>query len=287
MIFEGVCTALVTPFDRENQIDYKSTQRLLNLQIQAKVRAILILGSTGEGGSLSCAEREEFISFARENLPKSVKLIVGVGSNQIEEASHMIDEAQRLGADACLVQTPYFMKCTQEGIFQHFKKICERTSLPIIVYNIPSRSGVNLEPDTMKRLCDFSNICGLKEANGNIDHILAMFHAIAEKTAIYCGNDNLNLVFERLGANGTISVTSNAFPKQIVEMFENNSKTNVMQDKFFDVNNLMFCEPNPIPIKYVLHKMGLIENNLRLPLTQLSKKWQAEISRELDKIGRE
>lgn len=285
-IFEGVCTALVTPFNKKNEIDYDATKRLLENQIKNKVNAILILGSTGESFSLSPEERKKFISFVRALVPKTCKLIVGAGSNVCEEASRLVNEAESLGADACLVQTPYFCKCTQNGIFQHFKKICKNINLPIIVYNIPSRSGVNILPQTMKKLCEIENICGLKEANGDVEHILKMANTLGGALPIYCGNDNLFLLFLALECSGTISVTSNVFPAEIVKMWKNKEKRLEIHNKLFKFNNLMFCEPNPIPVKYALSKTKMLENVLRLPLTSLERAHEKEIDEELKTLTR-
>ena len=284
-IFEGTCTALVTPFNTKNEIDYDAAKRIVEFQIENQVDAILILGSTGESFSLSTSERQKFISFVRSLVPKTVKLIVGAGSNICEEAIRLVSEAEALGADACLVQTPFFCKCTQNGIFQHFKKICKSVNLPIIVYNIPSRSGVNILPETMHRLCEIEKIAGLKEANGDIEHVLKMANTIGDEIAFYCGNDNLYPLFLALGCSGTISVTSNVFPAEIVKMWQDGKRALEIHNRLFKFNNLMFCEPNPIPVKYALSKLGKIENALRLPLTSLEESHEKEIDEQLKILG--
>lgn len=282
MLFKGVCTALITPFDREGKVDFKSLKRLINFQIQNDIKNILILGSTGEGEALTQKERCEIVEFSKSIMPEKTKLIVGAGANTPEKSIQLIREAQKLGADGCLVQTPYFNRCTQGGIISHFEKICENVGMPIIVYNIPSRSGVNILPKTMARLSQIENIVGLKEANGNIDHVLEMFNEVKEKLPIYCGNDNLNYLFKCLGGAGTISVASNVFPKEIIELFNGEKE---VDDKLFTFNKLMFCEPNPIPVKYAVSKLGLAQNNLRLPLTRLSKNEQIKVRKEMKKLG--
>lgn len=284
-IFEGTCTALITPFDKNSQIDFKAAKRMIEYQIENKVNAILILGSTGESFSLTPIERKNYITFVRSIIPKDVKLLVGAGSNRVDEAVNLINEAENLGADACLVQTPYFCKCTQNGIFQHFNKICQKINLPIIIYNIPSRSGVNILPQTAVKLSKLDKICGFKEANGDVNHILSMANAIGSKIAIYCGNDNLYQLFLSLNCSGTISVTSNVFPSEIVEMWKNRAKSLAIHNKLFKFNELMFCEPNPIPVKYTLSRLNKIENVLRLPLTSLEKNHAREIDRELKTLG--
>lgn len=284
MLFEGVCTALVTPLNLGRKIDFAATEKLIEYQLSGGIKTILILGSTGEGMLLAESEREVFIKFVKKLLPKGVKLIVAAGGNEPKAKAEQILKATELGADACLVTTPAFMKCTQNALVEHFYSICKMTDTPIIVYNIPSRSGVNILPETMQKICQISGVVGLKEANGNIDHICQMFHAVGGKTAIYCGNDNLNGVFKGLGANGTISVTSNAFPEEMRLEFEKDNLSLKINDNFFAFNNLMFCEPNPIPIKYVLWKMGIIKNILMPPLTKLEKNHQKMIDSELKKL---
>ena len=282
MFFKGVCTALITPFDRNCKVDFKALRKLLDFQIQNEVKNVLLLGSTGEGEALTQKERDEIVEFARFILPKKIKLIVGAGSNTPEKSISLIQQAEKFGADCCLVQTPYFNRCTQHGIVEHFQKICENVEMPLIVYNIPSRSGVDILPKTMTELEKFENIVGLKEANGNIDHILDMFNKVGDRLPIYCGNDNLNYIFKCLGGAGTISVTSNVFPKEINDVFEGKKE---VDDKLFDFNKLMFCQPNPIPIKYAVSKLGLAQNNLRLPLTRLSKNFQIKVGAEMKKLG--
>lgn len=280
MIFSGVCTALVTPFKKNKKIDYLSLKQILDKQIKANINAVLILGSTGESSTISDKEREEFIKFTKKHLPKSIKLIVGTGSNNTQKVIQLTNQAKNLGADACLIVTPYYNRCTQNGIYLHYKKITQNTNIPIIVYNVPSRTGVNIMPKTMQKICQLKNICGLKEANSDISHILEMFNNI--NIPIYSGNDNLNYIFLKLKSKGFISVTSNAYPKSIIQLYKNGELK--LHDKFYAFNNLMFIEPNPIPIKYVLYKLKLIKNSLRLPLTTLQKKHKKYIDEQLIKL---
>lgn len=278
MVFEGVCTAMVTPFKKGGEVDFAAFKRLLEMQVKAGIGAVCILGSTGEHPTISGQEREEIITFARENLPPWCRLIVGTGSNDTKKAIELCKQAERLNADACLVHSPYYNKCTQNGLFLHFKSLCGSTNLPVIVYNVPSRTGVNIVPETMKKIARLNNVVGLKEANGDINHILAMFRALPKDFPIYSGNDELNNIFKFLGGKGCVSVASNVFPAAMKKIYEEGKAW----DKFYDFYNLLFCEPNPIPVKYVLSKMGLIDNVLRAPLTPLEK----ENAKELDKVLR-
>lgn len=284
-IFKGTCTALVTPFDKNGKIDYESTKKLINFQLKNKIDAILILGSTGESFSISQEEKQNFIIFVKKLIKNQAKLIVGSDFNTPKATIEYINKLKSFGADAVLVPTPFFNRCTQNGIFEYFKTIDKNIDMPMIIYNIPTRSGVNVEPKTMLNLCQLKNVVGLKEANGNIDHILKMFHEVGDKIPIYCGNDNLYQLFLSLKCSGIISVASNAFPNEICSMWNNKNNSLNIHNKFFNFNNLIFCEPNPIPIKYVLTKLNLIENVLRLPLTQLESKNQALLDEELKNLG--
>ena len=278
MIFKGICTALVTPFTKDGDVDYLAFKNLIEYQIECKVNAILILGTTGESPSITDQERERIITFTKSLLPKSIKLIVGTGSNNFEKAKAQTLQAKYLGADCALVVTPYYNKWTQNGLYTFYKKLCQSAKFPIIVYNVPSRTGVNVSPNTMVKLSKLKYICGIKEANGNIDHIQEMFYLL-KNFPIYSGNDNLNYLFYKLGAMGSISVASNAFPKLLVEQFK--TKSLKMHKKLYNLNKLLFVETNPIPIKYVLSKMGFMQNTLRLPLTKLEEKNKASLDSEI------
>lgn len=281
MIFKGVCTALVTPFDDNGEVDYVAYEKLIDYQVKSGVDAILILGTTGESATITQSEREKIILFAKSIISSKVKLIVGTGSNNYEIAKKQTLQAKQLGCDGALVVTPYYNKCTQNGLYVFYKKLAQETKFPIIVYNVPSRTGVNILPQTMQKLSKEKYICGLKEANGNIDHIQEMFYLV-KGFPIYSGNDNLNNIFFHMGALGAISVVSNVFPRLVKNLYK--TKSNKLEQKLYLINKLMFVEVNPIPVKFALFKMGLIKNNLRLPLTKLEKKNESIIEQELKKL---
>ena len=281
MIFKGICTALVTPFTKNGEVDFVALKNILDFQINAKVSAILILGTTGESPTITEAEREKIIVFTKSLLPKSIKLIVGTGSNNFEKAKSQTLQAKYLGADGVLVVTPYYNKCTQNGLYLFYKKLASETKCPIIVYNVPSRTGLNIMPNTMAKLEKLKYICGLKEANGNIDHIQEMFHML-QNCPIYCGNDNLNYLFYELGAKGSISVASNAYPTLLARQYK--TKSLMLHKKLYNINKLLFIETNPIPIKYVLSQKGLIQNELRLPLTKLEEKNKILLDKEMKNL---
>ena len=273
-IFKGVGTALITPFYK-GKVDYKSLEILINKQLKASVSAIIVLGTTGEPCTLSAKEREMVIKKAIELCNGKCKVIVGCGANSTNVAVKNYKQAQALGADGALIVTPYYNKCTQEGLIAHYTKIANCGSLPIIAYNVPSRTGVNLLPSTMLELSKLENICGIKEASGNVAQALELFRLVGNKIEIYCGEDALNNVFLMQGGSGTISVLSNITPKLCVNIYnyilqKEYKKANHIQLDLLPLINSLFCEVNPIPIKAALSCLGLCKNELRLPLTTIS-----------------
>ena len=281
-MFEGIITALVTPFDENINVDFDTFSMLIERQILLGVKNILILGSTGECESISQNDRIKMIKLAKRQLPSFAKLIVGTGAPDTETAVNQTMLAKKYGADACLVVSPYYSKCTQSGIIKHFEEISNRVDIPIIVYNVPSRTNINICADTIVELAKLKNIVALKEASTDITHIIDVFHKKA--LPIFCGNDNLAEVFYALGGKGIISVTSNVFPGAMLEVHQNVKRRNEILNKLYNFNNLMFCEPNPIPVKYALSSLGIIQNILRLPLTPLDEKHHENIDKELERL---
>lgn len=280
-MFSGVCTALVTPFLANKKIDYCALKILIEKQIEANVSAILVAGTTGEGSTIEDDEFEQLVSFSKRQIANRCKLVVSTGCNSTQKTIKKTKLAQKLGADICLIITPYYNKCTQAGLIKHYEKISKQTDIPFIVYNVPSRTGVNIEPSTAKKLCNIKNMCGIKEANSNINHITKLFNEVGGKTNIYCGNDNLSHIFYCLGASGTISVVSNVYPKQVVQSFKSFEDSLYFSQKFYTICEKLFVEVNPIPVKYALYCLGYIKNNLRLPLTSLSQKYRKQIKAEV------
>ena len=274
-LFNGLCTALVTPFLDNGKVDYQSFQLLIKRQLEAKVDAILILGTTGEGSTIEYKERTKLIKLARKLVTPPTKLLVGTGCNDTAHALKYTLQAQKLKVDGVLIATPYYNKCSQNGAFEHYKFIAENSNIPIILYNVPSRTGFNLEIDTIQKLSTFQNIVGIKESNSNTTHIKDLCKTI-KNMAIYSGNDDQNHLFLSLNASGSISVLSNIFPQKMKQIFDK-AKINIDTAKN-DFDNLqifcknLFVDVNPIPVKYVLYKMGLIKYSYRLPLTKLSQK---------------
>ncbi len=287
-IFKGLCTAIITPFT-DGEIDYVSFKLMLERQMQAGIDAVVVLGTTGEPCTITEKEREKIIKTAVAICKGKIKVIVGCGSNNTNNAITYYNQAERLGVDGALIVTPYYNKCTQDGIVAHYAQIAHSGSLPIIIYNVPSRTGVNIDVATLKELTKINNICGIKEASGNINQLLGYFRCVGNEIPIYCGDDSLNYVYSALGASGYISVLSNIMPKVTKRIF------NLCEDgKYFDANNLqlkllplinkLFVKVNPIPVKSALYYLGLCKNELRLPLTILPDYDFKQLKYEIDKI---
>ena len=286
ILFEGVATAIITPFSGE-KIDFSSFKTLIHKQLNAKIDAIVVLGTTGEPCTISNEERLQIIKCAVNECKNKCKVIVGCGSNCTKTAIQNIIAAETLGADGALVVTPYYNKCTQNGLYEYYKAISDSTNLPIIAYNVPSRTGVNILPATLNKIADLKNIYGIKEASGNISQILEMFNLVGDKIGIYSGEDNLNTIFYMLGGNGCISVTSNIVPNLVKKIFslcktKNYNKANTTQFDLFNLTNLLFCEINPIPIKAALNHLGLCKNQLRAPLTPIEEKNFDKLKNEIN-----
>lgn len=274
-LFKGLCTALVTPFLDNGEIDYSSFKTLINRQLDAKVDAILILGTTGEGSTVDFKEKEKLIKFARKLTPHTTKLLVGTGCNNTKTALKYTLQAEKLDADGVLIVTPYYNKCSQKGAFEHYKFILEHSDIPIILYNVPSRTGFNLDVATVAKLAMFQNVVGIKEANSNEEHIKELCKTV-KNIAIYSGNDDQNHLFLSQNASGAISVLSNIYPERLKQLF-NKAKLNIdyAQKDFEEMQVFcknLFIDVNPIPVKYVLYKIGLIKYSYRLPLTRLDTK---------------
>lgn len=288
-LFEGVGIAIVTPF-LHNKIDYKSLERLIHKGINEGASAIIVLGTTGEGSTISKEEREEIIKFCREKIKPPVKMIVGTGNNNFDACLENTRMAKDLGADGVLVVTPYYNKTTQRGIEQYYGDLA-KLEIPIIMYNVPSRTGLNIDVSTVEKIIASNDyVYGLKESTADISRIMALSQVCKEKIALYSGEDDLNYVFYCLGGTGTISVTANAFCKQVDEIYRCVKKEDLeralsLHEKLSPVNKIMFCETNPVPVKYFLKEMQLIESEeVRRPLIELEKENQEKIKNLIEQL---
>ncbi len=274
-VFTGVATALITPLTKDG-IDYKKFAELIEWQIAEGVNALVAVGTTGEGSTLTDDEHKEAIRFCVEQVAGRVPVIAGTGSNDIAYAINLTEYACEVGADAMLLVTPYYNKATQRGLVESFRAIADASTKPCILYNVPSRTGCNLLPATVAELADHPNIVAIKEACGNISQIAELAALVGDKIDIYSGNDDQIVPILSLGGKGVISVLSNVMPKETVEIcdkfFAGDIKGSAkLQLELLALINALFSEVNPIPVKAAMAAMGFCENYLRLPLTTMDK----------------
>ncbi len=274
-IFTGAATALVTPTTPAG-VDYEALGRLIDWQIDQGIDALVIAGSTGEGKTLSIAEHREVLRFSAERIAGRVPMIAGTGSNETTVSISLSQYACEVGADALLVVTPYYIKATQNGLVQMYNIIADAVTKPIILYNVPSRTGVNIEPETYARLAEHENIVAIKEANGDISKIVTTAQQVAGKLDLYSGNDDQTIPILALGGKGVISVLSNLLPAQTSEMCRRFFRGDCagaaeLQLKYLPLIHALFSEVNPIPVKAAMAELGFCENYLRMPLTPMEE----------------
>lgn len=277
-VFLGAATALVTPF-HNHAIDYDAFDRLIDFQLDAGIPALVVCGTTGEASTISADEKIALFDHAVKKVAGRAKLIAGIGTNDTQKSISLAKYAEHCGADALLAVTPYYNKCTQEGLIAHYTAIAEKTELPMIVYNVPSRTGFNLLPETWSKLSENPKINGLKEASGNISQIAKSIYNSKNGAAIWSGNDDQIVPVMSLGGKGVISVLSNVRPKAVKKMVDaclqgSYSKAAELQLRFFPLIDALFSEVNPIPVKAALAKMGIGSDETRLPLTRISDEKQ-------------
>lgn len=288
-VFEGMATALITPLT-ENGIDYETFGKVIDWQIEKGIDGLVICGTTGEGSTLTDAEHKEAIRFAVERANKRVPIIAGTGSNDAAYAFELTKYACEVGVDAVLVVTPYYNKATQNGLIKLFTQIADVSTAPVILYDVPSRTGVALEPKTVAELSKHPNIVGLKAASGNISKIAETIALCGDDFYIYSGNDDQVVPIMSLGGKGCISVLSNVLPTEASLMckkfFEGDVKGAAkMQLEYLPLINALFSEVNPIPVKAAMAKMGFCEDYLRLPLTPMESAHKEILFDEMRKAG--
>lgn len=288
-IFTGVATAIVTPLTKDG-IDWASFEKLIEWQIEEGINAIVVCGTTGESSTLTDEEHREAIKFAVDKVAGRVPVIAGTGSNDAAYAIELSQYACKVGADALLLVTPYYNKATQNGLVALYTAVADAVDKPIILYNVPSRTGVNLLPETCLKLADHKNIVAIKEASGNISQIAKLASLIGDKMDIYSGNDDQIVPVMSLGGKGVISVVSNIMPKKTVELCDKFFAGDVkgaldIQLGFLGLVNALFSEVNPIPVKAATAAMGFGENYLRLPLTPMEDAHKEILFDEMRKVG--
>ena len=278
-VFKGVATALITPTN-DNGVDYNSFARVIDWQLEQGINALVIAGTTGEGSTLDDTEHKQVVKFAIDRIAGKCPVIAATGSNDTNYALQLSKYCCDAGADALLLVTPYYNKTTQNGLVKMYTAIADASTKPVILYNVPSRTGVNIEPETYAKLADHPNIAGIKEANGNISKIVQTFQLVGDKLDIYSGNDDQIVPILSMGGKGVISVLSNPAPKLTMEIcnkfwagdIEGAAK---LQCKLLPLINALFCEVNPIPVKAAMAAMNFCENHVRLPLVTMEEShWQ-------------
>jgi 4-hydroxy-tetrahydrodipicolinate synthase len=272
-------------------VDYNALRKICRQQVEGKVDAIIVLGTTGESPVFSIDERKKIIETVIEEVKGKTKVIVGTGSNDTRKSVELNKIAEELKADAVLVVNPYYNKGTQESLIEHYKFISERTSLPILLYNVPSRTGMNVLPETVVKIAEAcKNVIGVKEASSNISQIAQLISIMPKGFSVWSGNDNETLPIMALGASGIISVFSNAYPVELKLLTSAILKNDFavareLNNKYLSMMNSLFVETSPIPIKYVMSKLGLCENILRLPLVPVTPKVEKLLDVEMKKLA--
>lgn len=289
-LFKGTGVAIVTPF-KEGGIDYVALKNIINDDIKKGAQAIILLGTTGEGTTVTKEEREEIIKFAKSVINKRAKLIVGTGNNNFITCQENTIMAKKIGVDGVLVVTPYYNKTTQQGLVEYYTQL-SNIGIPIIMYNVPGRTGLNIDVETVKVLLNNPMIYGLKEATCDINRIMELARVCENKIALYSGEDALNYLFYCLGAQGCISVSANVVADKVQNVFclvekGEYKKALKQQNDLAEINKAMFVETNPIPVKNLMSKMNIIEEDVRMPLVKASKETNSLLLRLLEKLNNE
>ena len=281
---------MITPFKPDGSIDEKALRRFVDFQIDGGVDMLLPCGTTGEGATLDDNETDRVLQIVIEQSKRRVPVIVGAGSNSTAKAVQMTKRAKKLGADGVLSVGPYYNKPTQQGYYEHFKAIAEADDIPVVVYNVPGRTGGNIEAKTMLRIAEVRNIAAVKEASGNLGQIMDVIRDAPRDFRVLCGDDAMALAVIALGGDGIVSVVSNETPGMMSAMIDaalegNLSKAKDLHYKLLPLMNINFVESNPIPVKAALAMMGLIEENYRLPLVRITAEGRAKLSKIVEELG--
>jgi 4-hydroxy-tetrahydrodipicolinate synthase len=290
MNLQGILTALVTPF-RGGRIDEEALKALIEFQLREGIDGIVPCGTTGEASTLSYEEHERVMALTVQFVKGAVPVIAGTGSNSTEEAVELTMNAKKCGVDMCLLTTPYYNRPTQEGLYLHYKKIAEEVDIPLVLYNIPGRTGVNMLPETVARLAGIPNIVAIKEASGSLGQVTDIWRLTQGKFVILSGDDNLFLPMMSAGAQGVISVLSNIAPRPLKDLYEaflikqDVFRARDLHTELITLMQAMFIETNPIPVKEALHRMGMVDREYRLPLCPMSEKNQEALAGILADYG--
>ncbi len=289
--FKGSATALITPFD-ENGVNFETLEQLIEHQIAGGTDAIVFLGTTGEPSTMTEQEQDAVMEFAVKTVAKRTKIIFGCGSNNTEKAVAMAKKAESFGADGLLAVTPYYNKCTQNGLVAYYKAICESVSIPVIAYNVPGRTGVEIQPATMAKIAEIPNIAGIKDAGGNMSKTMETLRLVREKCDVYSGEDALNFPILAAGGVGVISVLSNIIPAKVKELCSliaagDLKNAIALNDKLLPLANACFVEVNPIPVKEAMNLLGFAAGEPRAPLTTIEPQNREKLVTAMQNFGLE
>ena len=289
-IFTGMATAIVTPMHTDGSIDYEALGRFVEFQIDSGINGLVIMGTTGENATIEPEDQKKVIAYTVEKVAGRVPVIAGTGTNNTEHVLHNTRNACQVGADAVLVVTPYYNKATQNGLVTHFTAVADESTLPVILYNVPGRTGCSLLPKTVAKLSEHPNIAAIKEAAGSLAQMIEIMHLCGDKIDVYSGEDGLTVPMMAMGAKGTISVLSNVAPRQSVAMTDaclrgDYAAAAKMQCDLLPLINALFSEVNPIPAKAATAAMGFGADALRLPLTSMEEQNRAVLFAEMRKLG--
>lgn len=289
-IFTGMATAIVTPMHTDGSIDYEALGRFVEFQIGSGINGLVVMGTTGENATIEPEDQKKVIAYTVEKVAGRVPVVAGTGTNNTEHVLHNTRNACQVGADAVLVVTPYYNKATQNGLVTHFTAVADESTLPVILYNVPGRTGCNLLPKTVAKLSEHPNIAAIKEATGSLAQMIEIMHLCGDKIDVYSGEDGLTVPMMAMGAKGTISVLSNVAPRQSVAMTDaclrgDYAAAAKMQCDLLPLINALFSEVNPIPAKAATAAMGFGADALRLPLTSMEEQNRAVLFAEMRKLG--
>ncbi len=290
-MFKGTGTALITPFRKDTSIDIESLRKIVDQQLRGEVDALVVLGTTGESPVIESDEKKILVENVVEEVKRRIPVIVGTGTNNTKKVIELNKQAEELRADGVLIVNPYYNKGTQESLVEHYKYISERTKLPIILYNVPSRTGMNILPETAVRIHkECKNVVAIKEASGNISQIAHLISIKPDSLSVLSGNDDQTLSIMASGGDGVISVFSNPYPsemKKITEAMLNGKlrEAQTLNNKYLAMMNALFIETSPSPVKFVMSKLGLCENVVRLPLIKASPKAEELLDKEMKRLS--
>ncbi|MDD6022194.1 MAG: 4-hydroxy-tetrahydrodipicolinate synthase [Oscillospiraceae bacterium] len=288
-LFTGSGVALITPFKKDGEVDYQGLGKLIDFQIENGTDALIICGTTGEGSTVTFDEKSRIFSFAVERACGKIPVIAGTGSNSTDHTVKQIKAAEKAGVDAHLVVTPYYNKTSQSGVVRHYYTVADAAEKPVIVYNVPSRTGLDIKAETYIELSKHENIIGVKEASGDLTKMMRIIKTCADSLDVYVGNDDQTASATAMGAKGVISVLANIFPGEthlmaILGVEGRYAECHEMQAKYLDLIAALFSDVNPIPVKYAAEYMGLCGGTLRLPLVEMSESGKSRIRAEIKKV---